>query len=214
MKNKLAQRMGFTLALAIGAVSASTGILAQNQGMTGDMMMGSGHMMGGQGSMMGSPTMGGQMMQGPMMSGGCPMMGGAGMGQPMMGMMQGPMMGGMGMMQGPMMGMMGGSGPEYSAALGLTDKQQQDVRKAYEQMWSNQWDLMQQMQKQQASLRELYVNANPDTQAILKAHREMSDLRLKMLENQLNAQQQSRQTLTEEQRQKLQQMQQWMMGGW
>jgi hypothetical protein len=41
MKNKLAQRMVFTLALAIGAVSASTGILAQNQ----DMMMGSGHMM-------------------------------------------------------------------------------------------------------------------------------------------------------------------------
>ncbi len=120
--------------------------------------------------------------------------GGMGMGPGMMGGM--PMMGGMGMgMMGPGLGLI--------ARLDLTDSQRQQVLKVEDDLRRKNWDVMGKMQDDMARLRDAWSAGKRDRAAILAAYKDMSDLRLKMIENTLDARDKAEALLTPQQREQL-----------
>lgn len=149
---------------------------------------------------------GGPMMQGGMMYGygdgyDCPY-GGWG-GGPGSGGMLGP-----GRMMGPMMGW----GPAgQGGAFSLNDEQRKKLQTLNENVWNQHKELQRKMLEQRNRLHQLQLDDNLDPDAIMKAQREMSELRLKMMESQMRAARDFEQSLSPEQRNQWRQMNSW---GW
>jgi len=114
------------------------------------------------------------------------------------------MMGGYGMGPGMMggMGMMGlGLGP--IARLDLDDSQRAQVLKIDDDLRRKNWDVMGKMQDEMAKMRDAWWSGKRDRGAILAAYKRMSDLRLTMLENSLEARDRAEALLTPQQRDQL-----------
>lgn len=213
MRTKLTNRI--TGALVVMALAAASPLaFGQQQNSDNQTMMQSGSPTGGAGMMGGCDPgtmgpgggmgMGPGMMGGGMMGGG--MMGGAGMMGP--GMMGGGMMGGTGMMGPGMMG--GGFGP--LGALGLSADQQRKINSVQDDLRKQHWNLLGQIQDQQAALRNLYAADKVDSKKIGEAYGKIGDLQRQMAESHAQALNQVRAALTPEQRQQLSQMQRGFRG--
>lgn len=148
------------------------------------------------------------------------MMGGYGYGPGMMGGMMGPgMMNGYGYgngMMGPGMGsgMMGGGGFGFAplAALDLSEEQQRKINRIQEDLRKKHWDLLGQIQAQQAALRDLYLAEKTDPKQVGEAYSKIGDLQRQMAEAHAQALNDVRGTLTPEQRQQWAQMQRGFRG--
>lgn len=118
-------------------------------------------------------------------------------------------MGGRGWGTGPgMMAMMGGMGMMGLglgpiARLDLDDSQRARVLKIDDDLRRKNWDVMGKMQDEMAKLRDAWWSGKRDRAAILAAYKRMSDLRLTMLENSLDARDQAEAQLTPQQRDQL-----------
>jgi len=144
---------------------------------------------------------------GPGMMGGA---GGYGMGPGMMGGA-----GGYGMGPG-MMG--GGTGPGMTgygpmAALALSDDQRAKIGKIQQDLQSKFAELGGKMNEQWTKMRGLYSAENPDSTAILEAHKSIQELRREGLKDQLDARQKIEGVLTKEQRQQMRRWGPWWMMG-
>jgi len=142
-------------------------------------------MMGGYGSGMGPGMMGGY---------------GSGMGPGMMGG-YGPGQGMMGGGYGPGWGASGGA----TAALNLTDEQQQKVLAIQEENRRKNWDKMGQMRAEQFKLRSMYNADSIDPQAFAEQQKKVDDLRREMLVSRLETRKQVEAVLTPQQRQQFRQ---------
>ena len=173
-------------------------------------------MMGGYGGYgMGPGMMGGYggYGMGPGMMGGY---GGYGMGPGMMGGYggygMGPgMMGGYGG-YGMGRGMMGGYGPAMAGVLDLTDQQQRKIEDIQENLGKQQWGLMQSMHSQMSALPRQSDQQNLDVDAIMKAQKALSDTRLQMMRNALEAQKKLEGVLTPEQKKRISELHRWNRG--
>lgn len=196
------------LAAAASAAVGATALAQQTQPPQEPPAMGQG-MMGGQGPAYGPGARGYGPGNGP---------GGRGAwvddddgGWGMMGMMGGyglgpGMMGGRGWGMGPgMMGGMGmmGLGLGPIARLNLDGSQRAQVLKIEDDLRRKNWDSMGKMQDEMAKMRDASLSGKRDRAAILAAYKRMSDLRLTMLENSLDARDRAEALLTPQQRDQL-----------
>lgn len=151
-------------------------------------------MMGGPGYGYG-PGPGGPREMGPgMMWGGHPHMG------------PGMMGGYRGYGMGPGM-MMGGYGLGAIYRLDLSDDQRRQLAKIDDELRRKNWDLMGKMQDEMARLRDATWAADKrDRNAILAASKRMSELRLQMLENRLDAEDRGEALLTAPQKEQLKEL--------
>lgn len=181
MKQRLATSL-CTAVLALASVAGTSAVLAQAPG-----YMGAG------------PMMQGGMMYGSADGYDCPY-GGWGPGQGP-GAMMGP-----GRMMGPMMGWgpAGASGP-----FSFNDEQRKKLQTLQENVWRQHKELSQQMLEQRNRMHQMQLSDEVDPDAVLKAHREMAELRLKMMESELKANREFEQTLSPEQRKQWRQMNSW-----
>lgn len=99
----------------------------------------------------------------------------------------------------------GGYGPY--GALDLTDAQQKKMDAIAQAQFKQQWALMEQMQVLMHDSWRTMHGPDIDVDAAMKTARSLSDLRLKMLRNRLEARKQMQAVLTKEQRDELMQMQ-------
>lgn len=106
------------------------------------------------------------------------------------------------------MGMMGGG---RIAMLDLTDEQRSKVNKILDDERSQHWNIMGQMMQLQNQQRDLYSADKRDVQAILKNEEQTDQLRRKMLEVHLKAEDRMQALLTKEQ---LEQLRQWRRHPW
>jgi Spy/CpxP family protein refolding chaperone len=106
---------------------------------------------------------------------------------------------------GPMQGW--GRGP--GASFNLTDEQRKKLQTLNETVWKQRQEMAQKMLEQRAQLHQLQLNDDPDPEAVIKAQRAMSDLRLKQMEAELRARREFQHSLSAEQRQQLRQMPPW-----
>lgn len=107
---------------------------------------------------------------------------------------------GPGMMGG--MGMMGlGLGP--IARLDLSDAQRQQVRKIDDGLRHKNWEVMGKMEDEMIKLRDAWWASKGDRAGIIAAYKRVSDLRLSMVENALDARDQAEALLTPQQREQL-----------
>jgi Spy/CpxP family protein refolding chaperone len=114
-------------------------------------------------------------------------------------------------MMGP--GMMGGGfgfGP--LAALNLSEEQQRNINRIQENLRKQHWNLLGQIQEQQAALRELYAADQTDPKKIGEAYGKIGDLQRQMAESHAQALNEVRGMLTPEQRQQWAQMQRGFRG--
>ena len=126
-----------------------------------------------------------------------------------------------GMMNCPMMGMGGGAGPMMGGCQGmgpvglldLNDEQRAKVNKIQDDLRRQHWETMGKIMDEQAKLRDLYSADKRDSQAILKVHEQVDQLRRKMTEAHLKADNQMEAVLTKEQREQLRQMRRGRMHG-
>ena len=183
------------LALALSATLASGAAIAHG---------GSGSGMGGGQGMMsqGQGMMGGQgqgMMMGPGMMG-------QGMGPGMMGQGMGPGMMGQGMMGQGMMGQ-GMMGPYMSGVLGLSAEQREQLEGIQRENAGEHWQMMQEMQQHRRNMMEAYGQEAPDPGKVGDAFSRMMETRRDMIEQQVRMQNRMREVLTDEQRERMQEMQ-------
>jgi Spy/CpxP family protein refolding chaperone len=107
--------------------------------------------------------------------------------------------GGYGYGMGP--GMMGGLGLGAIHRLSLTDTQRDQVRSIENDLRKKNWDLMGQMQQEMSTVYDRgSASSKPDRAALLAANKRMFELRQKMLENQLDAQDKAEALLTPQQK--------------
>jgi Spy/CpxP family protein refolding chaperone len=114
------------------------------------------------------------------------------------------------MMGGPMMqghGMMGGVSPYAAGVLGLSDEQQQRIDGMQRERAREHWQLMQQMRQEGRELMQLQRSPDADPDAIAEAHERFSTTQREMLRMQAETRRAMRGILTEEQRQRLDEMQ-------
>ncbi|ABC30593.1 hypothetical protein HCH_03866 [Hahella chejuensis KCTC 2396] len=109
-------------------------------------------------------------------------------------------------------GMMDLSSPRMAGLLGLDDKQRSKIEEIQKQLGEQQWVHFQEMYKQHAAMQNLLNKDEMDDKAILEAHRAMADAHLKMLEIRLQARRKMQEALTEEQRERLHQIQDYDWG--
>jgi len=222
------KRMSKLLALAMAAAISGAALAQAPQGPgTGPGMMGQGAgpgMMGGYGpgGQRGAGP-GGQAGYGPGYGMGPGMMGGYGPGYGM-----GPgMMGGYGPGYGMGPGMMGGYGPGYGMGPGMMggfgmgplhmidfdDAQRGKVNQIGDALRKKNWQIVGQMQDEQAKLRDLYLTEKPERSAIVAAYKRLFDLRLQRVEAMLDARAELEKVLTKEQRDALRTWGPWGMMG-
>ncbi|HEX7044700.1 MAG TPA: Spy/CpxP family protein refolding chaperone [Burkholderiales bacterium] len=135
--------------------------------------------------------------------------GGYGMGPGMMGSYGGMM----GYGPGPMgfgrgFGMMGEFGP--LAALDLDEEQQRKIREIRSEQRRAQWELAGKMLEEQTQLEEVFSEEKPDPKKAGEIYARIAKLQQQILEAQLSARNRIRDTLTAEQRERLEQ---WWGGG-
>lgn len=234
MNTKSTKRIA-SMALAAGLAAASPWAWSQEQGATtgpmGPMMQddastmqegmmgygaGPGYGYGpGPGVGMGPGMMGGYgpgFGMGPGMMGMGPgMMGGMmGMGPGMMGG-YGPGMGmGMGMGPGAMMGPGAGMGP--IAMLDLTQEQQRKINSIHDQLRKQVYNVQGQIADQQARLRDLYIQEQPDPKQVGDVYTRIATLQGQIAQARTQAHNQIQGVLTPEQKQQLSQWRRGMFG--
>jgi len=130
---------------------------------------------------------------------------GSGMGPGMMGGGYGPGMMGPGMMGGGYGPGWGGASGGATAALNLTDEQQQKVLAIQEENRRKNWDRMGQMRAEQFKLRSMYNADSIDPQAFAEQQKKVDDLRREMLVSRLETRKQVEAVLTPQQRQQFRQ---------
>jgi len=122
------------------------------------------------------------------------------------------MMGGYGSGYG-MMGMMGpgmmGYGDFYG--LDLSDAQREKINKILDGERKQMWVTMGNMMDAQSKLRDLYDTDQPDPKKVGAVYGEIAKTQQRMIESQVQAQNQIRNVLTKEQRE---QLREWNRGGW
>lgn len=182
--------------LATGLAAAPPLVFGQGQNAADDQTM----MQGGSPMMGGSPPGSGT---GPDMMGGSAGMMAPGMMGPGAGM--GPGMMGPGMGAGPGMG--GGFGFGPIEALNLSADQQRKINSIRDDLRKQHWNLLGQIQDQQAALRDLYAAEQTDPKKVSEAYNKIGGLQAQMAEKHAQALNQVRSVLTPEQRQQLSQMQ-------
>jgi Spy/CpxP family protein refolding chaperone len=204
------------LALALAPATALTDQHGMPMGDRDDMPMMQQQPRGGMGMMPG--MQGGMGSQGPaygMMGqarmGGCPMMHGGGMGMMGpggmmghggMGMMGGGMMGGGGMgMMGP--GAMMGPGGMGMMGMDLNPEQQTEMRRIKRELRRQNWERMGQLMEAKEDLHELMASESPDPAAVGQAHARIAELKRPMIEARVQAMNEMRGLLTDEQRERL-----------
>ncbi|MGB8437463.1 MAG: Spy/CpxP family protein refolding chaperone [Burkholderiales bacterium] len=177
-----------------GAGPGPRGGSSTGQGYGPGYGMGPGMMGGyGPGYGMGPGMMGGY---GPAYGMGPGMMGGYGPGYGM-----GPgMMGGYGPGYGMEAGMMSGLGLGPLQMLDLDATQRGKVNQISDALRKKEWQVVGQMQDEQAKLRDLYLAEKPERSAIVAAYKRLFDLRLKRVEAVLDARGDLDKVLTQEQR--------------
>lgn len=115
-------------------------------------------------------------------------------------------MGGVGMVgmgeMGP--GGMMGMGPMHM--LDLTSEQRHKIRVIGEELRKQHWDMMGKIMEQQSLLQDLYDVDHPDAKQIGKVYGQIFDLRRQMIEASVVAGNRTRDVLTKEQQEQLQQM--------
>ncbi len=136
------------------------------------------------------------------------MMGGQGMGPGMMGHGMGPGMMGPGMMGPGMMGpgMMGGIGPYAAGVLGLSDEQRQQLEAIQRDNAREHWQLMQELRERRHAMMDLYREGRVDPEEVGRAWEGMATAQRRMLEQRARMHNQMREVLTEEQRERLEEM--------
>ena len=141
------------------------------------------------------------------------MMGGYGMGPGMMGGWgMGPGMGGYGMGPGMMGGYgMGGDGLGGIGMLDLSPAQRTKINAIADDLRKKHWALLGQIQDDEAKLRDLSAQAEPDPKAVGSVYVHMSKLRQQMLDAHETAMDQARAVLTPEQRG---QLDRWQLESW
>lgn len=118
---------------------------------------------------------------------------------------------GPGRMMGPMMGWgPGGQG----AAFSLNDEQRKKLQTLNENVWRQNRELSRKMLEERNRLHLLQLSDDADPDTVLKAHREMAETRLKMMESELRAAREFEQSLSPEQRQQWRQMNSWGQRPW
>jgi Spy/CpxP family protein refolding chaperone len=130
------------------------------------------------------------------------------MGQGMMG--QGMM--GQGMMGQGMMGQ-GMMGPYMSGVLGLSAEQREQLEDIQRENAGEHWQMMQEMQQHRRNMMEAYGQETPDPEAVGEAYARMMETRRGMIEQQVRMQNRMHEVLTDEQRQRLQEMQRFHWSG-
>ncbi len=108
----------------------------------------------------------------------------------------------MGMMGGGgHMGMMGGGGHMMNKykGLGLSQEQEQRMIDVHHELHKKHWALMGQMIDQQAALQKAYATDRPDPAAVGVVYGQIFDLKRQMIEAFLNADNNAKEVLTEEQ---------------
>ncbi len=136
------------------------------------------------------------------------MMGGYGMGPGMMGGwgMHPGMVGGWGMGSGMMDGGLGAFG-----MLDLSAAQRTKINGIADDLRKKHWALMGQIQDDEAKLRDLSAQPEPDPKAVGTVYVHMSKLRQQMIETRASAMDQARAVLTPEQRG---QLDRWLLDSW
>lgn len=116
------------------------------------------------------------------------------------------MMGGSGMM-GPDTGGSGMMRPYMAGVLELSDEQQAQIEAIYERNAQEHWQLMQQVHERAQTIKELWREGTPDPDAVGEAHERMSEGHGQMLRLHARIQGKIADVLSDEQRQRLQEMQ-------
>ncbi len=178
------------LALAVSVAIVSGAVVAHG---------GSGSGMGGGQGMMGSGQSGEGM---------------KGHGQGMMGQGHGMMGQGHGMMGGHGMpgqghGMMGQGmmDPYVSGVLGLSADQREQLEEIQRENAAEHWQMMQEMQQHRHNMMEAYGQDTPDPDEVGDAFSRMMETRRGMIEQRVRMQNRMREVLTDEQRERLGEMQ-------
>lgn len=191
---------GMAVASALVATLASSGVAAHSHG-------GSDKHGGAQGPHEGNGMMGDRSsmeapagMPGPGKMGGHGMMHGSGM------MMGGPgmMMGGSGMMGH--MGAMGGMTPYMAVMLGLSEEQMAEVHQIRDDRMGEHWNLMRQMHGSMQGLMSVWGEPDPEPSEVGAMYAQMSEIKRKMIELQVEMRRAVRDVLTAEQRERLDRM--------
>jgi Spy/CpxP family protein refolding chaperone len=126
---------------------------------------------------------------------------GYGMGPGMMGGLMGQgMMGSYGPGYGMEGGMMSGLGMGPLQMLDLDATQRGKVNQVSDALWKKEWQILGQMQDEQAKLRDLYLAEKSERSAIVAAYKRLFDLRLMRVEAMLDARADLDKVLTQEQR--------------
>lgn len=102
-----------------------------------------------------------------------------------------------------------GYSPAVIGILGLSDSQQKEIRDIQETLGRQQWGLMQAMHNERIRLWRAYKKEPINIDAIVDARKNISNTRLQMLRNSLEAQKKVQSVLTDEQKKKLQEMRLW-----
>jgi Spy/CpxP family protein refolding chaperone len=165
-----------TLALALAPAAAWSQPYGMHMGWDDGAMMQPG-MMGGMGMMGGCPMMPGTMGHGPGMMGH-----------------------GMGMM-GHGMGMMGPGRMMYG--LDLTAEQRTEMRRIRQEMRRQHWETMGRLMEAHEELQELLAADAPDPAAVGQAHARIAELKRPMIEARIEAMNEMRALLTDEQREQM-----------
>ena len=125
------------------------------------------------------------------------MMGGQGMGP--------GMMGGYGQGMGP--GMMGGGiGPYASGVLGLSEEQRNRLEEIQRENARQHWQLMQELREKRHAMMDLYREGRVDPEELGEAYDGVADAERRMLEHGARMRNRMHEVLTEEQRERLEEM--------
>lgn len=196
---RLQQFRGMAIATALIAALASGGVAAHSHG--GPDKHGGAQAPHGGSGMMGNRSS----MEAPVGMPGPGMMGGHGMMQGG-GMMGGPgmMMGGPGMMGH--MGSMGGMTPYTAVMLGLSEEQLDQVQQIRDDRMGDYWNLMRQMHGSMQGLMSVWSQPDPEPSEVGAMYARVSEVKRKMIELQAEMRRAFRDVLTDEQRERLDEM--------
>jgi Spy/CpxP family protein refolding chaperone len=102
--------------------------------------------------------------------------------------------------------MAGGIGPYEAGVLNLNDEQQRRLEQIQREGAREHWQLMQEQRAQHQRLLQQYRDGAPDPQALGNAYERMAEAQRRMLEHQAQVHNRMREVLTDEQRERIDQM--------
>ena len=102
--------------------------------------------------------------------------------------------------------MMGPMSPYVAGVLGLSAEQQAQIEAMQRDKAREHWQLMQEMHTQAQAMMQLRRQADPDPEALVEAHRNLSETQREMLRFHAESMRAMREILTAEQRHRLDEM--------